>query len=309
MRELAPNLWLLPGAMDSPPSLVMRRKNNSLLMTDPGLFWFAFGKNWELARLRRATGANLHGVLLTHSHPDHIGNLRHVAPGVPVYCHKKSFWSLRSPGKLLEAGRILARKTGNSLTGFTAADKPLAKLYGAVASIACGPKMRHEGMWGEDGGVYGPFPPDGFQFDGYHVEVIETPGHCPGEVAFWIPEYGILIGGDLVPNRPGRERVPSIYTPEGNLFAAQKSLVRIKALKPRMIIPGHGDPIEDVEERLAILERSTQQILRRVQMYRLGDPSRTASKLVELVFADLPYKLRPNEKRCLVLSVLQHADT
>lgn len=71
------------------------------------------------------------------------------------------------------------------------------------------------------------------------LEVIGTPGHRPDHLAFRLTDSTILSGDALT------ERPTLVLPPYGNGPAARRSLVRIAALRPSRIVPGHGPLIGD----------------------------------------------------------------
>lgn len=77
-------------------------------------------------------------------------------------------------------------------------------------------------------------------------EVIHTPGHAPGHVAFHFAEQDVLIGGDLIiMNAVGRTDLP-----DSDPRALDASIRRIMALPPQThLLPGHGQPSTLGQER------------------------------------------------------------
>lgn len=73
------------------------------------------------------------------------------------------------------------------------------------------------------------------------LEVIHTPGHAPDHVCFFEPNSAAMFGGDLLMNG-GTITIP--VSSGGNLTQYLRSLRRVLALKPRRVLPGHGDEIE-----------------------------------------------------------------
>ncbi len=70
------------------------------------------------------------------------------------------------------------------------------------------------------------------------VEVLLTPGHSPGHVAFHLPNEKVLVGGDLIiGGSVGRTDLPGA-DPDGFV----RSLTRVAALpRETKLLPGHGD--------------------------------------------------------------------
>jgi glyoxylase-like metal-dependent hydrolase (beta-lactamase superfamily II) len=87
---------------------------------------------------------------------------------------------------------------------------------------------------------------DGYFTDGqiakigrHDVQVIHTPGHSPGHIAFYIPSEQVVIGGDLIlMGAVGRTDFPDCSFPD-----LQASLRRIMQLPgDTQLLPGHGNP-------------------------------------------------------------------
>ncbi len=92
-----------------------------------------------------------------------------------------------------------------------------------------------------------------------NVIALHTPGHSADHLCFWLAEDRAMFTGDLVLGRGSS----MVTYPEGDVAAYIRSLERLEALKPRMLFPGHWDPVEDamaklVEYRLHRLEREAQ---------------------------------------------------
>jgi glyoxylase-like metal-dependent hydrolase (beta-lactamase superfamily II) len=83
-----------------------------------------------------------------------------------------------------------------------------------------------------------PFDGDTITFEGSHIEVLKhVQGDTDENTMLWIPEQGILVGGDVVFNDM------HVYTAETDSQVRRKwlnSLNKIRELKPLIVIPGHG---------------------------------------------------------------------
>jgi glyoxylase-like metal-dependent hydrolase (beta-lactamase superfamily II) len=70
--------------------------------------------------------------------------------------------------------------------------------------------------------------------------VIHTPGHSPDHVTFWHEDSKTLFSGDLV-ILEGSVVIP--VSRGGDLAAYLRSLERVRALEPCVLLPGHGRAI------------------------------------------------------------------
>ncbi len=60
------------------------------------------------------------------------------------------------------------------------------------------------------------------------------PGHTGGDTVVWVPSQRVLFAGDLVEYNAG------IYTGDAHLEVWPETLERLRALKPRALVPGRG---------------------------------------------------------------------
>ena len=70
------------------------------------------------------------------------------------------------------------------------------------------------------------------------VEVISFgAAHSPGDISVWLPKQSILIVGDMA----FHQRLLGVF-PDTNTAGWIASFERMAALKPAVVIPGHGEP-------------------------------------------------------------------
>ncbi|HVF64783.1 MAG TPA: MBL fold metallo-hydrolase, partial [Casimicrobiaceae bacterium] len=105
-------------------------------------------------------------------------------------------------------------------------------------------------------------------------QMIAAPGHDMGALCFFNPEHGILISGDALWAN-GFGFVMPIELDPAALPATRATLEALARLPIRVVIPGHGDPFDDVD---AALSRA----LRRVAYYE-EDPPRLARHALKVV--------------------------
>ena len=81
-------------------------------------------------------------------------------------------------------------------------------------------------------------------------EALAVPGHDMGALAYWCADEGILISGDALWERSFGVVLPG----EGHalrLAAARDTLLRLRSLGARVVIPGHGAPFRDADAAIA----------------------------------------------------------
>lgn len=127
--------------------------------------------------------------------------------------------------------------------------------------------------------------PDGTP--GWGLEVLHTPGHAPGHLAFYDPHYRLLFAADMVSTLSSIVIAP----PEGDLAVYLGSLRRLLSLDCRMLLPSHGGPTLRVrhmlEEAIAHRQRREDQLLS-----ALKAESRSLADLAADLYRGLPSNLR-----------------
>src|SRR5205823_4338138 len=81
----------------------------------------------------------------------------------------------------------------------------------------------------------------------WELEALHTPGHAPGHLVFYEPDYRLLLAADLVSALSSVVIVP----PQGDLGQYLASLRRVQALPCRLLIPAHGSPTARPDKILA----------------------------------------------------------
>lgn len=118
------------------------------------------------------------------------------------------------------------------------------------------------------------------------ITALHTPGHSADHLCFFILGDGALFTGDLVLGRGSS----MVTYPEGDVAAYLRSLDRLARLRPRILFPGHWDPVTDAMGKIAEykqhrLEREAQVL---AEVKRGGG---TAAELTGRVYGALDDKL------------------
>jgi glyoxylase-like metal-dependent hydrolase (beta-lactamase superfamily II) len=227
-------------------------------------------------------------IAITHFHPDHVGGAQAAAEatGAPVYqggldyAQCERVWGSEDWPERIAAWFV---KHG--------APKPVADdlieqghAFAPFIRYALDPELLYEGS----------------ELDGWRV--VELPGHADGHIAFL--RDGVLIAGDhlLRDVSPAVGLYPeSRPDPLGDYLA---SLERTIELAPRIVYPGHGEPIDDAAERAAQLIEH-----HRVRLDEtaagLSANERTAFEISVTLFGE---DLSPTQRRFAVAETLSHLE-
>lgn len=179
-------------------------------------------------------------VLNSHGHGDHINGNR-VFPQAKVAAHYLEADSLREPeafgdGLGLNKWAELMPFPLNFAVDFDHPDCSLAIKDSRVVRF---PESKVDFTFKEG---------DRLELGRATLTVLHTPGHCAGHSCFYWEAAGILFSTDIDLARSG----PWYGAKSSNLDDFIASIERIRELKPRIMIPGHGRLItEDREERFA----------------------------------------------------------
>lgn len=241
---LPPNPSLLGGVQRLAPDVVRVRLPmvNVLFLGAPGGDWVLVDAGLPgTAGLIRQAAAQVYGnrppqaIVLTHGHFDHVGALRPLLAewNVPVYAH---------PFELPH------------LTGKVAYPFPDPTVGGAMSLTS---PLFLPGPF-DFGASVRPLPTDGAVPSCPGWRWIHTPGHTEGHVSLWREQGGLLIAGDAVVTTPQEtvpgalastptvlRRPPAYYTP--NWDVSRDSVRTLAALRPRLVVTGHGHPLAGPE--------------------------------------------------------------
>jgi glyoxylase-like metal-dependent hydrolase (beta-lactamase superfamily II) len=88
---------------------------------------------------------------------------------------------------------------------------------------------------------------EGDEIDGF--QVLHTPGHANGHVALWRESDRVLIAGDVLNTmnpftmKRGLREPLETFTPD--VAENRRSIRRLAALEPALLLVGHGPPLHD----------------------------------------------------------------
>jgi len=177
-------------------SYIFRRDGSDrALIVDPG------DEAPKLLGAIEELGVTLDGILLTHTHFDHVGAVAPVA---------------KATGAEVWVPRI---------------ERPvLADIMSFVPWPGFGPFESYDAEHDLEGG-------ETLQLAGFDIEVLFTPGHSPGHVTFSIPDEGVVFSGDvLFQGSVGRVDLPGGDGP--TLVRSIRSLVE-SLPEETTVYPGH----------------------------------------------------------------------
>lgn len=190
--------------------------------------------------LTAVSNAPVKYIILTHGHADHIGGI--------------ALW--KQPGT-----QIIAQRNYLELVSY------VARLDGFFAprnAVAFNRPVHETGPWaGNYGATIDPTTlfDDKYEFTlgGVRFQLLSTPGETPDHLTVWLPQSRIAFIGDNYAGAgmPEPMSFPNIYAIRGTKPRPAldwiKSIDTILALKPEIVLNGHGEPIfghDEIARRL-----------------------------------------------------------
>jgi glyoxylase-like metal-dependent hydrolase (beta-lactamase superfamily II) len=303
-REEAPGIWKITLPIPFPlrtVNLYALVGNDGWALVDTGMGMPDARTAFAAALQKAGLGIDkLRTIVLSHDHPDHIGlsgELREQS-GATVYMHPidaesmRILWQNISPQHFVNISDFF-RQHGMPTGGPWFSEANAEQLRNIIGVPP------HEAITlVEDGQV--------LDLVGEQYRVIWTPGHSDGHICLFRERDGVFIAADHV--------LPRI-TPNVGLYSENDranplgdylhSLRKVSALPASIVLPGHGEPFEDLAARVEeIIEHHEQ---REMQILTLLDEQpQHAYRLAEQLFGS---RLKSNEaRRMAVAETLSHLE-
>jgi hydroxyacylglutathione hydrolase len=208
MKRLAPGVWRLKEL--PMPAINVYLAEDVLIDA---------GRSWDRRRIfAELEGVEISALALTHVHPDHQGSATAVcdAREVPLAVHADDVDAME----------------GRRPVGSGAALIP--RIYDKIWT---GPPRKVDRVLAEGDEVAG-------------FRVVHAPGHAPGEVIYFRDSDRVAICGDVVRNMSFLTALPGIRQPPDEMTydppENRRSIQKLAALEPSLILPGHGPAITDM---------------------------------------------------------------
>jgi glyoxylase-like metal-dependent hydrolase (beta-lactamase superfamily II) len=252
-------VWLVPGEGRG-----RFPRSNSVLIRDGSVCALVdTGCGADLIRdLRRRVTVDL--VINTHSHPDHTAG-NHLFADVEIVVPEQCFATAGDLNALSERFfnraelRPLWREFVRREMGFV--DQAPSRSFTDGEEIVVG---------------------------GARLQVLHTPGHSADHCCFYLSEHRVLLGADIDLTRFG----PWYGHPESSLAQLRRSMDRVRALEPRVMVSAHRPPVrKEVDQALRAYARVIEEREQRL-LDHLAGGARTLEQIVEaaLIYGGFPYE-------------------
>lgn len=295
-REVLPGVFLivlpLPFTLGS-INVYLVRLTSGYLLVDCGMDTEeCFEALWLALAARGAAWHEIHEILLTHVHPDHMGLaprlLKLTGARLLLHSHDAKYLDeLAQSEQYREWAGAVLRRAG-------VAPNLIAKIEAGASEI-------HKS--------FQRLQPDHLLTGGEKIqtatgelEVLWTPGHSPGHVCLYGREHRVLFSGDQMLELIS----PNIgWHPEGDpLSDYLNSLQDLARLEIDLILPSHGAPFSGHREWIRRTVEHHDERCKRI-LALLSDAPKNAATLVDKLW-DRP--LLPFHYRFAVFEVLAHLE-
>ncbi|MGH9070333.1 MAG: MBL fold metallo-hydrolase [Acidimicrobiales bacterium] len=224
--------------------------------------------SWEalIARLDGAglRAADIHTVVVTHSHPDHFGGAHRLAGQAGALVVTHGAWQTRWAAARHSCADPELDSVGVSLPDVDPADIPTTDPWaeptpwGGESFVS---RWVRDNPASSDGkgraSSWLPPEPDRIVADGEDLELggrrwrcLYTPGHTLDHLCLYDPEDGVLLSGDhVLPTIT--PHIPGIGGGRDSLASYLASLERVAGLPVGgLVLPAHGQPFADLARRV-----------------------------------------------------------
>jgi glyoxylase-like metal-dependent hydrolase (beta-lactamase superfamily II) len=303
-REVVSHIWKITQPIPFP----LRTVNMYALVGEEGWALVDAGMGMPDSRAALTAGLQraglsirkLQAIVLTHHHPDHVGLSGELQEqsGAKVYMHSideaaiQVIWSGTMPERFGRVSHFFIRH-----------GLPHTELWFSKVD----PKAMRDIIRVPPSDVITPVE-DGEYLDllGERYRVIWTPGHSDGHICLLGERDGVFLAGDhvlprITPNI-GLYSEKDRENPLGDYLA---SLAKVAQLPARVVLPGHGEPFNDLAGRTVEIARHHDE--REMQLLALlEDRPQHACELAEQLFEN---RLKHDEARRMgVAEVIAHLE-
>jgi glyoxylase-like metal-dependent hydrolase (beta-lactamase superfamily II) len=217
-----------------------------------------------------ASGLTIEKLVLTHAHPDHCGLARWFQNHhrVPVFISSLGYQELQ-------------RKQNNNRVNW---------LHSFLKSHDC-PEIS-QNMGNSEAAAY-EFEPDGvfenqqtIKLGNYRFETIWTPGHSHDHFCFYNQNQQVILTGDHV--LAGLSPIVALWSEydENPIKDNFSSLEKLKAYPAKLALPGHGDLIYNINDRVDEMIKSHNYRLEQV-LTIVGNEEKTSWQVCQDIYGSL----------------------
>ena len=246
------NLWLVRDQLEGPQGL-----REGWTVVDCGIHNDVTHQAWEQVFATALEGLPILRVLVTHMHPDHMGNAHWLCErwAAPLWMSSAEYQSAQLAtsglsnfgGEMTQA--FFAQHGWSNPSDMQDVKARMTYYSGMVPQV---PARFHRLLGGQS-----------FQMGGDRWRCIAGYGHSPEHMALYCETRSLLISGDMV--LPKISTNVSVHAQEPECNALQNFLDSLDAFADlpdqTLVLPSHGRPFQGLHTRIAQLQTHHQERL------------------------------------------------
>lgn len=146
------------------------------------------------------------------------------------------------------------------------------------------------------------------QIGDFNFEVIWTPGHSPGHICLYELDKNFLFSGDHILQKITPNISLNSQTENNPLIDYLESLDQLKQLQVDQLLPGHGTPFSNFQERINQIKQHHENRLTEMLEFFFDEPKTAYQIAVETKWYLTWDQLPPFSKRVAVTETLAHLE-
>jgi glyoxylase-like metal-dependent hydrolase (beta-lactamase superfamily II) len=281
--EVLPGVYWLPTALPwrlSTVNLWLLREVDGWTMVDCGFPLPAVREEIENAWAATLGKQPITRLIVTHHHPDHVGNCRWICERwgiVPIMTRMEH-----------ELAITIMGPGGEDWSERRTAFWQQHGLPEAVAQEFSRQRNAHQEHFRALPERWEPIAENSvLRIGGAAWQVIVAEGHSPEQALLYSPERNTLISGDQILPRIVTNISLSAESPPDPIARFLRSNERIARIcADPFVLPSHNVPFRGLQARIAALARARQERLAKIQSELKPEPQ-TAAELIPALFGDL----------------------
>ena len=272
LKQLSEHVYYLPGGVNA--AIVTNGAGEAVLVDTGGDK--EYGRN--LRKACEALAVTPVAILNTHSHADHYGGNDYLLRQFELEVYAPAFEASILQNPYLEP----------------------VYLFGGAKPL---PELMSKWLLAKPSQVDRLLEPGKLELHGITLEIIDTPGHAHQHVSVLV--NGVLIAADALFGTSVLTKYP---LPFGQDIGKQmKSVESLREVEAEVILPGHGDPTEDiatlVQENIEVFNRAAEQVAAACDSASTEEVLQCVCKSLNITLNDLP---RFYLNRCVVSAYLSY---
>ena len=236
-------IWQYANINGGIPNIIVIEGETGLIIVDTNISME--NSTRAMTMIRQRTDKPVKAVIYTHHHADHVG-------GAEAFVSTKDAREGTVP-VIASTHFLKEMQDENAVTAQIMGIRALY-MYGVLLDPETDGQIYHVGIGGHvRPGTNGYVEPNTFvdgmldiTLDGIEMQIFETGGEAASHIGVYLPAYGAILSGDEIqgPTFPNLHSLRGTKPRDAEKWIT--AIDRMRAYKPRVLIPSHGPVVEGV---------------------------------------------------------------